>query len=115
MKVPKGLQPLVEDGLVDAVIRQLQSGKEASVYMVTCGDQIRCAKVYKDTQHRSFQKATDYTEGRKASRQPQCAGCRQAQPSWPQGAGNGMEERGGGCSVPPGRSRRARAETARRL
>ena len=78
MKVPKGLQPLVEDGLVDAVIRQLQSGKEASVYMVTCGDQIRCAKVYKDTQHRSFQKATDYTEGRKArgSRNARAAGKR---------------------------------------
>lgn len=78
MKVPKGLQPLVEDGLVDAVIRQLQSGKEASVYMVTCGDQIRCAKVYKDAQHRSFQKATDYTEGRKArgSRNARAAGKR---------------------------------------
>jgi len=63
---------------VDAVIRQLQSGKEASVYMVTCGDQIRCAKVYKDAQHRSFQKATDYTEGRKArgSRNARAAGKR---------------------------------------
>ena len=78
MKVPKRLQPLIEDGLVDAVIRQLPSGKEASVYMVTCGDQIRCAKVYKDAQHRSFHKATDYTEGRKArgSRNARAAGKR---------------------------------------
>ncbi len=52
--------------MVDAVIRQLKSGKEASVYIVACGDQIRCAKVYKEADRRSFQTATDYREGRKA-------------------------------------------------
>lgn len=66
MKVPRGLQPLVEDGLVDTVIRQLQSGKEASVYVVMCGDEVRCAKVYKEVENRSFQSAADYREGRKA-------------------------------------------------
>ena len=66
MKVPQGLQPLVEDGVVDAVIRQLQSGKEAEVYVVACGEEIRCAKVYRSSEHRSFQKVAQYREGRKS-------------------------------------------------
>ena len=65
MKTPKRIQPLVEDGLVDEVIRQLMSGKEAIVYLVRCGDDIRCAKVYKDVAARSFKKAVQYQEGRK--------------------------------------------------
>jgi RIO kinase 1 len=66
MKVPKGLQPLVEDGLVDAVVRRLQSGKEASVYIVTGGGQTLCAKVYKEAEQRGFHKLAQYQEGRKA-------------------------------------------------
>ena len=66
MKVPQGLQPLVEDGVVDTVIRQLQSGKEAEVYVVACGEEIRCAKVYKSSEHRSFKKVAEYREGRKS-------------------------------------------------
>jgi RIO kinase 1 len=66
LKIPKGLRALVEDGKVDAVLRQLKSGKEASVYVVACGDQIRCAKVYKDAEHRGFHKLAAYQEGRKA-------------------------------------------------
>ena len=65
MKIPKGLQPLVDDGIVDEVIRQLQSGKEAAVYIVVCGEEVRCAKVYKAAENRSFHTATDYREGRK--------------------------------------------------
>src|SRR5438445_791106 len=65
MKIPSRIAPLVEDGLVDAVIRQLMSGKEATVYVVRCGDEIRCAKVYKDANHRSFRQAATYQEGRK--------------------------------------------------
>lgn len=65
MKTPKRIQPLVEDGLVDEVIRPLMSGKEAAVYVVRCGDEIRCAKVYKEASKRSFKKATQYQEGRK--------------------------------------------------
>jgi RIO kinase 1 len=65
MKIPKRIQPLVEDGLVDAVIRQLMSGKEATVYIVRCGSEIRCAKVYKEVDKRSFKQAVQYREGRK--------------------------------------------------
>src|ERR1700761_8464465 len=65
MKTPKRIAPLVEDGLVDEVIRQLMSGKEATVYVVRCGDEIRCAKVYKDAGQRSFKRAAVYQEGRK--------------------------------------------------
>ncbi|OIR15820.1 3-deoxy-D-manno-octulosonic acid kinase [mine drainage metagenome] len=65
MKTPKRLQALVEDGLVDEVVRQLMSGKEATVYVVRCGDEVRCAKVYKEANKRSFRQSTDYTEGRK--------------------------------------------------
>lgn len=65
MKTPKRLQPLIEDGLVDEVLRPLMSGKEATVYLVRCGDDIRCAKVYKDMAVRSFKQAVQYQEGRK--------------------------------------------------
>ncbi|MAA65342.1 MAG: serine protein kinase RIO [Alteromonadaceae bacterium] len=65
MKIPKRLQPLVDDGMVDAVLYQLMSGKEAQVYVVRCGDTIRCAKVFKEAQKRSFKQAVEYQEGRK--------------------------------------------------
>ena len=65
MKIPKGLQPLVDDGMVDTVVRSLKSGKEASVYIVECGGQLRCAKVYKEAQQRGFHKLAQYQEGRK--------------------------------------------------
>ncbi len=65
MKIPKRIQPLVDDGLVDEVIRRLKSGKEADVYVVRCGSDIRCAKVYKEAENRSFKQAVQYQEGRK--------------------------------------------------
>lgn len=65
MKTPKRLLPLIEDGVIDAVIGQLMSGKEATIYTVRCGNEIRCAKVYKEAMKRSFKKATQYQEGRK--------------------------------------------------
>lgn len=65
MKIPKRIQPLIEDGLVDEVLRQLMSGKEATVYVVRCGSEIRCAKVYKEAGKRSFKQAVQYREGRK--------------------------------------------------
>ena len=65
MKPPKRLQPLIEEGLIDTVVRQLMSGKEAMVYVVRCGDETRCAKVYKEATERSFRQAVDYTENRK--------------------------------------------------
>jgi len=65
MKIPKRIQPLVDDGLVDKVLSRLMSGKEADVYVVTSHGEIRCAKVYKEAAQRSFKKAVTYQEGRK--------------------------------------------------
>jgi RIO kinase 1 len=78
MKVPKRLKPLVDDGLVDEILSQLMSGKEAQVYVVRCGAAIRCAKVYKEANQRSFKQAVQYQEGRKVrnSRQARAMGKR---------------------------------------
>lgn len=65
MKIPKRILPLVNDGLVDEVLRPLMSGKEADVFVVRCGSNIRCAKIYKQAQQRSFKQAVQYQEGRK--------------------------------------------------
>jgi RIO kinase 1 len=65
MKPPARLQPLIEEGLIDSVVRQLMSGKEAVVYVVRCGEDTRCAKIYKEATQRSFRQAVDYTENRK--------------------------------------------------
>jgi RIO kinase 1 len=65
MKTPARFAPLMEDGIVDEVISQLKSGKEATVYLVRCGNAVRCAKVYKEATQRSFRQATEYQEGRK--------------------------------------------------
>jgi RIO kinase 1 len=65
MKTPAGLQPLIDDGVIDEVLRSLKSGKEATVYVVRTGAQVRCAKVYRDMAQRSFQKRAQYQEGRK--------------------------------------------------
>lgn len=65
MKIPERIQPLVDDGLVDEVIRRLMSGKEAHVFVVRCGSEIRCAKIYKEVEKRSFKQASLYQEGRK--------------------------------------------------
>src|SRR6202035_1022398 len=65
MKTPKGLQPLIDDGVIDEVLRSLKSGKEATVYLVRTGEQTRCAKVYRDMGQRSFQRRAQYQEGRK--------------------------------------------------
>jgi RIO kinase 1 len=65
MKTPKSLQPLIDDGIIDAVVRPLKSGKEASIYVVRRGADVLCAKVYKDMAQRSFQNRVHYQEGRK--------------------------------------------------
>jgi serine/threonine-protein kinase RIO1 len=76
MRTPAGLAALIEDGVIDEVLRPLKSGKEASVYVVRCGAEIRCAKVYKDMAQRSFQQRVQYQEGRKVrgSRQARAIG-----------------------------------------
>ena len=65
MKIPKRLQPLLEDGLIDEVQGRLMSGKEADVFIVRCGAEVRCAKVYKEANKRGFKQAVTYQEGRK--------------------------------------------------
>ena len=65
MKAPSQLQPLIEDGIIDSVVRRLRSGKEATVFVVACGKEIRCAKVYKDATQRGFHRLAEYQEGRK--------------------------------------------------
>ena len=65
MRAPPRLQVLIDEGLIDTVVRQLMSGKEAEVYVVRCGDDVRAAKVYKEANNRSFRQAVDYTENRK--------------------------------------------------
>ena len=65
MKTPPGLQNLIDEGLIDDVVRALKSGKEASVYLVRSGDALRCAKVYKDANHRGFHRLAEYREGRR--------------------------------------------------
>ncbi len=65
MKPPKRLNSLIEEGLIDTVVRQLMSGKEATVFVVRCGGETRCAKVYKEATERSFRQAVDYSENRK--------------------------------------------------
>ncbi len=64
MKIPKRLQPLVDDGLIDEVYYQLMSGKEAQVFVVSANNEVRCAKVYKEANKRSFKQAVQYQEGR---------------------------------------------------
>jgi RIO kinase 1 len=76
MKTPPGLQPLIDDGVIDEVVRSLKSGKEATVYLVRSGPHLRCAKVYRDMAQRSFQKRARYQEGRsvRGSRQTRAMG-----------------------------------------
>ncbi len=90
MKIPGTLHTLIDEGVIDAVMRPLKSGKEADVYIVRCGDDLRCAKVYKDMAQRSFQQRAQYQEGRKArgSRQARAMakatrfGRKQAEVAW---------------------------------
>jgi RIO kinase 1 len=76
MKIPKKFEILVNNGLVDEVVSQLMSGKEAEVYVVRSMGELRCAKVYKDADHRSFSSQARYQEGRKVrnSRQARAMG-----------------------------------------
>jgi len=78
MKIPKELQALIEDGVIDEVIRSLKSGKEAAVFVVRAKGELRCAKVYKNMAQRSFQKRAQYQEGRqvRGSRQTRAIGKR---------------------------------------
>src|ERR1700751_606658 len=109
MKTPAALQPLIDDGVIDEVIRSLKSGKEATVYLVRAGAHTRCAKVYRDMKQRSFQKRARYQEGSKVR------GSRQEPPFRAQGTGSGLEERRSRRAVQTRRGRSARAEALRLL
>lgn len=108
------IEPLVADGLVDRVMRQLMSGKEAMVYVVQCGDVVRCAKVYKEANKRGFHKAADYTEGRKIKNGRQARamakgsryGRQEQEAAW-------QAARRGRRAAAPGRGWRARADAVR--
>ncbi len=78
MKIPPALESLIEDGVIDDVVRSLKSGKEAAVYIVRVGSELRCAKVYKNMSQRSFQQRAQYQEGRqvRGSRQNRAIGKR---------------------------------------
>ena len=111
MKTPSRIQPLVTDGLVDSVLRQLMSGKEAMVYVVQCGDEIRCAKVYKEANKRSFRQAVDYTEGRKTKNSRQARAMQKRLALRPAGAGSRLATCRSRCALPPRRRRRPCANT----
>jgi RIO kinase 1 len=64
MKTPKSFELLVLNGLVDEVVCRLMSGKEADVYVVRSKGELRCAKVYKEADRRSFSRQSQYQEGR---------------------------------------------------
>ncbi len=65
MRVPNRLEPLLDQGVIEDVVRPLMSGKEAEVYLVLVGGEEYVAKVYKNSQFRSFQHRAEYTEGRR--------------------------------------------------
>jgi RIO kinase 1 len=65
MRTPNQLLPLLHANLIDEVVGQLQSGKEAEVFVVLSEGEYRCAKVYKEANNRTFKQKTQYTEGRK--------------------------------------------------
>jgi len=67
MKTPGRIVPLIEEGLIDSVVCELMSGKEAMLYVVKCGEEYRCAKVYKEKQKRNFRQNSCYLEGREIS------------------------------------------------
>ncbi len=98
MKPPKRIIPLIAEGLVDEVLRQLKSGKEASVYVVRCGEVLRCAKIYKEANQRGFHQAVHYTEGRrvKNSRQARAMekgsryGRQEQEAAWQQAEANAL-------------------------
>lgn len=103
MKTPRRLEPLIEDGLIDEVVRPLMSGKEASVYVVRCGDSLRCAKVYKEANKRSFRQAAEYQEGRKVRNSRQARAMARARSmAAANGRKPGRMPKWRPCSVSPG-------------
>jgi len=58
------LDQLVADGIVDAIIQRVKTGKEAEVFIVRKGEHYFAAKVYKERTARTFKNNVGYKEGR---------------------------------------------------
>ncbi|MBJ6763002.1 hypothetical protein JGU66_19730 [Myxococcaceae bacterium JPH2] len=58
------LDTLLADGIIDAVIGQLKTGKEAEVWLVQHAGQVIAAKLYKERHERNFRNNVGYREGR---------------------------------------------------
>jgi RIO kinase 1 len=65
MRMPDALSSLVDEGIIEEVLRPLMSGKEAQIYLVVAGGKQCVAKIYKEAQNRTFKHRANYTEGRK--------------------------------------------------
>jgi RIO kinase 1 len=65
MRVKERLDLLLDEGVIQRVIRPLMAGKEAEVFLVMHEGAERVAKLYKTAAHRSFKHRSTYTEGRK--------------------------------------------------
>jgi RIO kinase 1 len=58
------LETLLADGIIDAVLGQLKTGKEAEVWLVQHAGQVVAAKLYKERHARNFRNNAGYREGR---------------------------------------------------
>ncbi|MCE9666490.1 hypothetical protein LY474_01580 [Myxococcus stipitatus] len=60
----ESLETLLADGIIEAVIGQLKTGKEAEVWLVQHAGQVVAAKLYKERHERNFRNNAGYREGR---------------------------------------------------
>jgi len=58
------LETLLADGIIEAVIGQLKTGKEAEVWLVQHAGEVVAAKLYKERHERNFRNNAGYREGR---------------------------------------------------
>lgn len=68
------LTPLIEDKLIEEVIRPIKSGKEAVVYCCraheSLGGELIAAKIYRPVERRSFKRDGVYQQGRERGARP---------------------------------------------
>lgn len=68
------LMPLIEDKLIEEVIRPIKSGKEAVVYCCraheSLGGELIAAKIYRPVERRSFKRDAVYQQGRERGARP---------------------------------------------
>ena len=114
MKTPPGLQPLIDDGVIDEVLRSLKCGKEATVYTRAHAAR-RCAAPRSIATWASAASRS----ARSTRRAARCAAAGRRAP-WRKSTRFGrkeaeirLEEHRGGRAVQAGRGRRARAAPLR--